>query len=69
MKPLNVKPSTHIDFSKKINYQDPKFKIGNICGKVKLYKNIFVKSFVPNWSEKVFEIKKVRNTEHMDICY
>ena len=26
------------------------------------YKNIFVKSYVPNWSEEVFVIKKVKNT-------
>ena len=62
MKPLNVKPSTHIDFSKKINYLDPKFKIGDISGKVKLYKNIFVKSYVSNCSEEVFMIKKLHCT-------
>ena len=26
------------------------------------YKNIFAKGYVPNWSEKVFVIKKVKNT-------
>ena len=30
MKPVDGKPSKYIDSSKKINYQDPKFKIGDI---------------------------------------
>ena len=30
MKPADVKPSTYIDSNKEINYQDPKFKIGDI---------------------------------------
>ena len=29
-KPVDVKPSTYIESSKEINYQDPKFKIGDI---------------------------------------
>ena len=30
IKPVDVKPSTYIDPSKKINNKDPKFKIGDI---------------------------------------
>ena len=30
MKPVDVKLSTYIDTSKEINYEDPKFKIGDI---------------------------------------
>ena len=30
MKPLNVKQSTYINYSKEINDEDPKFKIGGI---------------------------------------
>ena len=56
MKPVDVKPSTYIDSSKEINYQDPKFKIGDIF-RISKYKNIFTKSFVLNWSEEVFVIK------------
>ena len=56
MKPLDIKPSTYIDSSKEINYQDPKFKIGDIV-RISKYKNIFTKSFVLNWSEEVFVIK------------
>ena len=31
IKPVDVKPSTYIDSSKKINNKDPKFKIGDIA--------------------------------------
>ena len=30
MKPVDLKPSTYIDSSKKINHKDPTFKIGDI---------------------------------------
>ena len=39
IKPIDVNPSTYIDFSKEINDKDPKFKIGDIVRKSK-YKNI-----------------------------
>ena len=39
MKPVNVKPSIYIDFNKEINYQDPKFKIGDII-RISKYKLI-----------------------------
>ena len=29
MKPMNVKDNTYIDFEKKINDKDPKFKVGD----------------------------------------
>ena len=61
MKPGDVKSNTHINSSKKINDRDPKSKIGDIV-RVSKYKNIFTKSFVPNWSEEVFAINKVKNT-------
>ena len=61
MKPVDLKASTYIDSSKEINEQDPKFKIGDIMRILK-YKNIFAKGYVPNWSEEVFVIKKVKST-------
>ena len=42
MKPTDVKDNTYIDFEKKVNDIDPKFKVGDhvrICK----YKNIFAK--------------------------
>ena len=50
MKPINIKSSTYIDSSKEINYQDLKFKIGDIVRRSK-FKSVFAKVYVPNWSE------------------
>ena len=58
MKPVDLKPRTYVDSSKKIN---DKFKIGDIV-RISKYRNIFAKGYVPNWSEEVFVIKKVKNT-------
>ena len=54
------------DSSKEINNKDPKFKIGNIV-RISKYKNIFAKSYVPNWSEEVFVIKKVNDLNGKEI--
>ena len=57
-KPVDVKPSTYIESSKEINYQDPKFKIGDIVRTSK-YKNIFAKgSLFIFFILKVGKIKK-----------
>ena len=61
IKPVDVKWSTYIDSSIEINNKDPKFKIGD-TDRISKYKNIFAKGYIPNWSEKVFVIKKVKNT-------
>ena len=61
MKPVDVKSNTYIDSSKEINDKDPKFKIGDIV-RISKYKNIFLKGYIPNWSEEVFVIKKIKNT-------
>ena len=61
MTPVDLKSSTYIDSSKEINKKDQKFKIGDIVRILK-YKSIFEKGYVPNWSEEVFVIKKVKST-------
>ena len=61
MKPLDVKDNTYIDFKKIIDNKDPKFKVGDHV-RISKYKNIFAKGYMPNWSEGVFVIKKVKNT-------
>ena len=68
MKPVNIKSSTYIDSSKEINYQDLKFKIGDIVKRLKL-KSIFAKGYFPNWSEKFFVIKKSQKHCSVEICY
>ena len=61
MKHVDAKDNTYIDFKKKVNDKNPKFKVG---GQVRIskYKNIFAKVYASNWSEEVFVIKKVKNT-------
>ena len=60
MKPVDVKNNTYIDFGKKVNDKDPKFKVGDHV-KISKYKNIFAKEYTPNWFEEVFVIKEVKN--------
>ena len=61
MKPTDVKDKTYIDFLKKVNDRDPKFKVGDHV-RISKYKNIFAKGYAPNWSEEIFVIKKAKNT-------
>ena len=61
MKPTDVKDNTYINADKEINNKDPKFKVGDHV-RISKYKNIFAKGYMPNWSEEVFVVKKVKNT-------
>ena len=61
IKAIDVKDNTYINISKEINNKDPKFKVGDRV-RISKYKNIFTKGCMPNWSEEVFIIKKVKNT-------
>ena len=60
MRPADVRSSTYIDSSHKINDKDPKFKVGDIVRTSK-YKKILAKGYVPDWSEEVFIIENVKN--------
>ena len=63
MKPVDVKDNTYIDSMElsRSNDKDPKFKVGDSV-RINKYKNILTKRYTSNWSEKVFMIKKVKNT-------
>ena len=61
MKPVDFKDNTYINFKKKVNDKDPKCKVGDHV-RISKYKNIFIKGYLPNRSEEVFVIKKVKNT-------
>ena len=61
MKPVDVKDNTYIDFKKEVNDKNPKFKVGDLV-RISKYKNIFAKGYMPNWSEEIFIIKKIKNT-------
>ena len=66
IKPVDVKNNRYIDSTelhsnKEVNDNDPKFKVGDHVRILK-NKNIFAKENAPNWSEEVFELKKLKNT-------
>ena len=61
MKPVDVKYNTYIAFKKEVNDKNPKFKVGDHV-RISKYKNIFGKGYMPNWSEEIFVIKKIKNT-------
>ena len=61
MKLVNVKDNTYINFKKEVNDKDTKFKIADHVRNSK-YKNIFAKGYMPNCSEEIFIIKKIKNT-------
>ena len=63
MKPVDVKYNTYIDSMElpRSNVKDSKFKVGDHV-RVSKCKNVFAKWYTPNWYEKVFVIKKVKNT-------
>ena len=65
MKSINVKGNTYLDSmelhsKKEVNDKDPKFKVGDRV-RTSNYKNIFAKGYIPNWSEEVFVISKIKN--------
>ena len=61
MKPIEVTDDFLILYNEESNKKDPKFKVGDHV-RISKYKNIFAKGYVPNWSEEIFVIKKVKNT-------
>ena len=63
MKPIDVKDNTYIDFSKKVNDDDSKFKVSGHV-RISKYKNIFAKGYTPNWSEEIFVIKNLKIQFH-----
>ena len=63
IKPVDVKDNTYIGFKKEINDKNPKFKVGEQV-RISKCKNIFAKGYMPNWSEEIFIIKKLKILYH-----
>ena len=59
--PVDVNPITYTDFKKENNKEGRKFKVGDHV-RISKHKNFFANDYVPNWSEEVFVITKVKNT-------
>ena len=60
MEPAEVKPQKYMCFNEENSYKSQKFKVG-VYVIISKYKNVFAKGYVPNWSEKVFVIKRAVN--------
>ena len=61
-----IQSKTSIDFDKKNNKKYPKFNVGNHV-RISKNKNIFLKGYVPNWSEEIFVITKIKSTVRGDM--
>ena len=61
MKPIDIKSSNYVKYNVNSNDKDPTFQVGNHV-RISKYKNNFAKRYIPNWSEEIFVIKKVKNT-------
>ena len=57
----DVKSSTYINFAIESNDKNRKFEVGDHAG-ISKHKSIFAKGYATNCSEKVFLIKKGKNT-------
>ena len=56
MIPVDVNPSMHSELNYKNNKEGHKYV------RISKYKDVFAKRYVPNWSEEVFVIKKLKNS-------
>ena len=61
MKPKDNKNNNLTEYIEEFNKKNPKFKIGDYI-RISKYKNIFSKGYLPNRSEEIFIINKVKNT-------
>ena len=61
VRPVDVKDSAYIEFSKEVNDKYSKFKVGDHV-RISRYKKKFAKGDTPNWSDEVFVIKEVKDT-------
>ena len=59
MRPADINSSTYIDFDKENNKKDPKFEVDDYVRILK-YKKILAKGYIPNCSEEVSVIKKLK---------
>ena len=60
MKPIDVTDDSYAEYNEDFNKKDPKFKVGDHV-RISKYKNIFAKGYVPNWSEEIFVVSKIKN--------
>ena len=61
MKSIDVKNGSFAEYNEEFNEEDPKSKVNDHV-RISKYKNIFAKGYVPNVSEELSVVKKVKNT-------
>ena len=61
MKLIDVRGDSYVEYNEDSNKQGPKFKVNDHV-RISNHKNIFVKGYVPNWSEEVFIVNEIKNT-------
>ena len=61
MKPIDVTSDSYAEYNEDFNKSELKFKAGDRV-RISKYKNIFAKTYTPNWSEEAFVVSKVKNT-------
>ena len=61
MEPIDVKNDSFAEYNEEFNEKDSKFKVNDQV-RISKYKNIFAKGYVPNWSEEIFVVKKIKST-------
>ena len=61
IKPIDIISNSHTECNVDSNAKYAKFKIGSHV-RVSEYESIFANGYVPNWSEEVFVISKIKNT-------
>ena len=61
MKPIDIKSDSFAEYNEESNEKDPKFKVGDHV-RISKFKNVFAKGYIPNWSEEIFIVKKIKIT-------
>ena len=61
MKPINAISDSFAEYHEEYNEKDPKFKVVDHV-RISNYTNIFAKGYVPNWSEEIFVVEKIKDT-------
>ena len=61
IKPKDVGDDNFIKYVEEFNEKDPKFNVGDRV-RISKYKIVFAKGYMPNWSEDVFVIDKIKST-------
>ena len=61
MKPIEVTDDSYAEYNEESNKRNPKFKVSDHV-RISKYKNIFTKEYIPNWSEEIFIVSKIKNT-------